>query len=261
MKACVLVVCFFVTEVIALPSAVFANPNGGHRYHAAELLSKGDPAGAKRELEAKLRKKPNDAKAKPLLAAALVKLSEQSVKSGDRAGAIALDRQAVALDPDEAYWHGALAKLLSAQGNTEEATKECSRAAQLFPLDSDLAEGCGFQGKPALDEDISVQRVVPPGENPAAVPRVRMTPPVPLEKAEPRYSEKARSVGYQGTTVLWFVLNAQGEVEKAAIMQPLGLGLDEMALRTVRTWKFKPGTKEGTPVPVKVRVEVSFRLF
>jgi TonB family protein len=261
MKARVLIARFCVTGIIVFPPAVLARPNGGNRIHAAELLSKGDPAGARLELEARLRKKPNDQKAKLLLGAALVRLSEQSVKAGDRSGAIALDREALALDPDEPYWHSALAKLLYVQGNTEEATKECSLAAQLFPLDSDLAEGCGFEGKPALAEDNSVQRVVSPGENPAAGPRVHMSPPVPMEKPEPPYSEKARSVGFQGTTVLWFVLNAQGEVEKAAVVQPLGLGLDEIALRTVRTWKFKPATKEGAPVPVKVKVEVSFRLF
>jgi len=29
----------------------------------------------------------------------------------------------------------------------------------------------------------------------------------------------------------------------------------------VSTWKFKPGTRQGVPVPVRVMVEVSFRLF
>jgi protein TonB len=38
-------------------------------------------------------------------------------------------------------------------------------------------------------------------------------------------------------------------------------GLDENAIETLRTWKFKPAMKKGKPVPVKVVVEVSFRLF
>jgi TonB family protein len=53
----------------------------------------------------------------------------------------------------------------------------------------------------------------------------------------------------------------QGSVTDARVMKPLGLGLDEKALETVRTWKFKPGMRNGIPVPVRVLVEVSFRLF
>jgi hypothetical protein len=43
--------------------------------------------------------------------------------------------------------------------------------------------------------------------------------------------------------------------------KPLGGGLDEKAIETVKTWKFKPATREGVPVPVRVVVEVTFRLF
>jgi TonB family protein len=34
-----------------------------------------------------------------------------------------------------------------------------------------------------------------------------------------------------------------------------------MAIETVKTWKFKPATRNGVPVPVRVVVEVTFRLF
>lgn len=61
--------------------------------------------------------------------------------------------------------------------------------------------------------------------------------------------------------MLWVVVGAQGDVEQETVAKPLGLGLDETALRTVRNWKFKPATRSGTPVPVRVMVEVSFRLF
>jgi periplasmic protein TonB len=68
-------------------------------------------------------------------------------------------------------------------------------------------------------------------------------------------------VRYQGTAVLWIVVTAQGDVAQERLVKPLGLGLGQNALRTVRTWKFKPATRNGVPVPVRVMVEVSFRLF
>jgi protein TonB len=85
--------------------------------------------------------------------------------------------------------------------------------------------------------------------------------PIPIYKPEPPYSEQARKAKYQGTVVLWIVVDAQGAVTDAQVVKPLGMGLDQNAVTTVRTWKFKPAMRNGAPVPVKVMVEVSFRLF
>jgi TonB family protein len=85
--------------------------------------------------------------------------------------------------------------------------------------------------------------------------------PVPIYKPEPAYSEEARKAKYQGTVVLWIVVDALGNVTDCKVVKPLGLGLDEKAVETVRTWKFKAAQRNGTPVPVRVMVEVSFRLF
>jgi protein TonB len=88
-----------------------------------------------------------------------------------------------------------------------------------------------------------------------------VTAPIPIYKPEPPYSEEARKAKYQGTVVLLIIVDTQGSVSDARVVKPLGLGLDEKALDTVRTWKFKPGMRNGVPVPVRVMVEVTFRLF
>ena len=85
--------------------------------------------------------------------------------------------------------------------------------------------------------------------------------PIPIYKPDPAYSEEARKAKYQGTVVLWIIVDASGVVTDCRVVKPLGLGLDEKAVETVRTWKFKPAMRNGTPVPVRVMVEVSFRLF
>jgi len=85
--------------------------------------------------------------------------------------------------------------------------------------------------------------------------------PIPIYKPEPAYSEEARKAKYQGTVVLWIVVDAQGNVADCRVVKPLGLGLDEKAVEGVKVWKFKPAMRNGTPVPVRVMVEVSFRLF
>jgi TonB family protein len=86
--------------------------------------------------------------------------------------------------------------------------------------------------------------------------------PIPIYKPEPAYSEEARKAKYQGTVVLWIVVDTQGNVNSdVRVVKPLGLGLDEKAVETVRIWKFKPAMRNGVPVPVRVIVEVTFRLF
>lgn len=85
--------------------------------------------------------------------------------------------------------------------------------------------------------------------------------PIAIFRPDPAYSEEARKAKYQGTVVLWIVVDASGAVTECRVVKPLGMGLDEKAVETVKTWKFKPALKNGSPVPVKVMVEVSFRLF
>jgi len=85
--------------------------------------------------------------------------------------------------------------------------------------------------------------------------------PIPIYKPEPAYSEEARKAKYQGTVVLWIVVDAQGNVADCRVVKPLGLGLDEKAVEGVKVWKFKPAMRNGTPVAVRVMMEVTFRLF
>lgn len=85
--------------------------------------------------------------------------------------------------------------------------------------------------------------------------------PIPIYSPDPSYSEEARKAKFGGNVLLWIVVNAQGLVENVRVAKPLGMSLDEEAVKTVSTWRFKPALRQGVPVPVQVQVEVSFRLF
>jgi TonB family protein len=77
---------------------------------------------------------------------------------------------------------------------------------------------------------------------------------------EPEYSEEARAAKYQGTVVVAVTIGAEGTAQNMMVVRSLGLGLDEKALEAISQWKFKPGTKDGYPVPVMATIQVNFRL-
>jgi periplasmic protein TonB len=81
-----------------------------------------------------------------------------------------------------------------------------------------------------------------------------------LFKVEPEYSEEARKAKFQGTVVLYVVVDAQGYPRDLRVIRPLGLGLDQKAIEAVKQWRFKPGLKDGKPVAVSAQIEVNFRL-
>jgi protein TonB len=84
--------------------------------------------------------------------------------------------------------------------------------------------------------------------------------PVPVFRPEPEYSEEARKAKWQGTVVLALVVDDQGRPQNLKVLRSLGLGLDQKAIEAVEKWRFKPGMKDGKPVPVMATIEVNFRL-
>jgi TonB family protein len=92
-------------------------------------------------------------------------------------------------------------------------------------------------------------------------PSTGVSAPIPIYAPEPTYSEEARKAKFGGIVMLSIIVDAQGQVRDVHVVKRLGLNLDEKAEEAIRTWKFKPGIRQGVPVPVHVLVEVSFRLF
>ena len=87
-----------------------------------------------------------------------------------------------------------------------------------------------------------------------------VTGPQLIHKVEPQYSEAARKAKWQGTVSLSLIVDANGKPVSITVTKPLGLDLDQKAVEAVEQWLFKPGMKDGKPVPVYANVDVSFRL-
>jgi TonB family protein len=92
------------------------------------------------------------------------------------------------------------------------------------------------------------------GNGGATKPRVIYAP-------TPPFSDQARKAKVEGTILLTVTVAESGDVADVKVVKGLGSGLDESAIATVRTWKFKPGTQDGSPVKSEINVEVSFHLY
>ena len=88
-----------------------------------------------------------------------------------------------------------------------------------------------------------------------------ISPPKVLQQTDPEFSEAARRSKFQGTVTLSLVVDTSGAATDIRILHPVGSGLDAQAVRAVKTWKFRPGAKDGQIVRVEVAVETDFHLF
>jgi TonB family protein len=95
---------------------------------------------------------------------------------------------------------------------------------------------------------------------PAVSLSARVSPPTVLSRVNPEYSDEARAARLQGTVVLEVVVHKDGTVDVVRVVRSLGLGLDEQAVKAVKQWRFKPGTRDGQPVDVYLNMEVNFNL-
>jgi TonB family protein len=86
-----------------------------------------------------------------------------------------------------------------------------------------------------------------------------MTVPLPVKSANAEFSDEARRRRFSGSVLLAFTVTEDGLPANVRVVDPLGMGLDEQALKAVRQYRFKPATLEGIPIPFSVVVAVSFR--
>jgi TonB family protein len=86
--------------------------------------------------------------------------------------------------------------------------------------------------------------------------------PIPTRQVKPAYTADAMRARVQGIVGLDCVVQSNGEVGDCDIVQPMrqAFGLNEEALKAARQWRFRPGIRQGEPVPVLVRIELEFNL-
>ena len=78
----------------------------------------------------------------------------------------------------------------------------------------------------------------------------------------PVYTDEARHLKVQGTVTLRIKVGTDGRAMGIRLLRGVGYGLEERAIETVRTWKFKPARDpQGHVTAAWITIEAVFRLF
>jgi TonB family protein len=89
-----------------------------------------------------------------------------------------------------------------------------------------------------------------------------VTLPTVVREVRPDYTEAAKAEHLEGKVVLGVVVRADGTVGDVTVDESLDkvYGLDDQAVKAATQWTFKPGTKDGKAVAVRVHIELRFTL-
>lgn len=84
--------------------------------------------------------------------------------------------------------------------------------------------------------------------------------PVPLRKIDPKYPPTLVDERVEGEVVLYAVIRSDGSVDSIQLVRGIDEQLDANAMEALSRWKFRPASKQGTPVELEAIVHIPFRL-
>ena len=93
-------------------------------------------------------------------------------------------------------------------------------------------------------------------------PGAGITLPSVLREVKPAYTADAMRAKVQGSVWLECIVMPDGSVGEVRVTRSLDpiFGLDQEAIKAAKMWRFKPGMRQGEPVPVIITIELTFTL-
>jgi TonB family protein len=82
--------------------------------------------------------------------------------------------------------------------------------------------------------------------------------PGPLRKIDPKYPPNLIKDHVEGEVVLYAVIRRDGSVDSIQLVRGIDEQLDANAMQALSQWKFRPATRQGTPVDLEAIVHIPF---
>ena len=84
--------------------------------------------------------------------------------------------------------------------------------------------------------------------------------PVPTKTPPPVFPPEMKKQGISGVVALVVVVDESGAVIESSVAKSSRPEFEPAALEAVKSWKFKPAQKGGSPVKVKFTIPLRFNL-
>ena len=84
-------------------------------------------------------------------------------------------------------------------------------------------------------------------------------PPLPFKRFKPEYTRMAYVYDITATIDLLVDVDETGAIKRAEIVRWAGFGLDESVVETIRKMNWRPATRNGKALPMRVLLRYNFK--
>lgn len=153
---------------------------------------------------------------------------------------------------------------------SDDATQKRGEAPPVTDLRTQRTEP---QTSPASSEDANTESTPGDSDRPQKYKEVRSIAELGLSDETPQivgglgslslhvnYPAKARKQGIEGELELAFTVEPDGRVTNLEVVKSLHPLCDSAAVRGIRSVQFIPAKQNGTPIPIRLRLPMEFRL-
>ncbi|MBA3631432.1 MAG: TonB family protein [Acidobacteria bacterium] len=145
-----------------------------------------------------------------------------------------------------------------AGGEAENAEKADGK---LFALINDLAAEISDKLKSTTKEELNEKPAPKLEELPAEdSPEAKnFRPPLPYRSIKPSYTRTAYLYSVEATVDIEIDVDENGKILRTKIVRWAGFGLDESVTETVRKMNWRPASRNGKPLPMRVLLRYNFK--
>jgi protein TonB len=101
-------------------------------------------------------------------------------------------------------------------------------------------------------------------ENISTFKKMKINPdyshPVPLQTPEAEFPPDQRMFGNEGSSLISLVVDAKGFPQAMRVAHSMNEAFDQKALQAIAKYRFAPAKKNNEGIPVRMLIEVNFRL-
>ena len=179
-------------------------------------------------------------------------LNELHISAQDLLQPETFAKAAQALDFDAVV--GGAATITAKDANLHLSLRDAASGKEVHSMDYHEKLQPAFDSFFPAIEDGGIHFYYFPGLDGVSQPKCKHCP-------NPDYTDKARGNKFEGSVMLSVVIDEKGTVQDIRVVEDPGYGLAQKSIDFVRKWRMEPTRDpQGTPVTIRVGIEIVFRL-